>query len=114
MAIVTNTTLVFDIKGVREKLFNTIYNISPEDTPFISNAGRASVDNTLFEWQRDSLAAAVSTSAQLQSDDVPSFAAVGATLRMGNGTPPSTKATTVPDTANAANTAGRPPLRVPT
>jgi len=107
MAIVTNTTLVFDIKGVREKLFDTIYNISPEDTPFISNAGRASVDNTLFEWQRDSLAAAVSTNAQLQGDDVTSFAAVTATVRMGNRTQISTKAVIVADTTNAVNTAGR-------
>ena len=107
MAIITNTTLVFDIKGVREKLFDTIYNISPEDTPFISNAGRASVDNTLFEWQRDSLAAAVSTNAQLQGDDVTSFAAVGATVRMGNRTQISTKAVIVADTTNAVNTAGR-------
>lgn len=29
MAIIANTTLVFDIKGVREELSNLIYNISP-------------------------------------------------------------------------------------
>jgi len=29
MTIITNTTLVFDIKGVREDLSNLIYNISP-------------------------------------------------------------------------------------
>src|SRR5436189_6039021 len=107
MTIVANTTLVFDIKGVREKLFETIYNISPEDTPFLSNAGRASVDNTLFEWQRDSLAAAVSTNAQLQGDDVTSFAAVTATVRVRNRTQISTKAVIVDDTTNPVTTAGR-------
>jgi len=107
MAIITNTTLVFDIKGVREELSNLIYNISPEDTPFIANAGRESVDNTLYEWQRDALAAAVSTNAQLQGDDVTSFSAVTATVRMGNRTQISTKAIVVADTTNAVNTAGR-------
>src|SRR5882672_8504393 len=107
MTIVTNTTLVFDIKGVREDLSNLIYNISPEDTPFIANAARESVDNTLYEWQRDSLAAAVSTNAQLQGDDVTSFSAVTATVRMGNRTQISTKAIVVADTTNAVNTAGR-------
>ena len=35
----------------------------------MSNAGRESVENTLYEWQRDVLAAAVSTNAQIQGDD---------------------------------------------
>jgi len=107
MTIITNTTLVFDVKGVREDLSNLIYNISPEDTPFIANAARESVDNTLYEWQRDALAAAVSTNAQLQGDDVTSFSAVTATVRMGNRTQISTKAIVVADTTNAVNTAGR-------
>jgi len=107
MTIIANTTLVFDIKGVREELSNVIYNLSPEDTPFISNAGRDSVDNTLYEWQRDALAAAVSTNAQLQGDDIAAFDAVTATVRMGNRTQISRKAIIVAGTTNAVSTAGR-------
>ena len=107
MTIIANTTLVFDIKGVREELSNIITNISPEDTPFISNAGRDSVDNTLYEWQRDALAAAVSTNAQLQGDDIAAFDAVTATVRMGNRTQISRKAIIVAGTTNAVSTAGR-------
>ena len=107
MTIIANTTLVFDIKGVQEELSNVIYNLSPEDTPFISNAGRDSVDNTLYEWQRDALAAAVSTNAQLQGDDIAAFDAVTATVRMGNRTQISRKAIIVAGTTNAVSTAGR-------
>jgi hypothetical protein len=86
---------------------NNADNISPEDTPFVSNAGKDSVDNTLYEWQRDALAAAVSTNAVLQGDDITAFDAVTATVRMGNRTQISRKAILVAGTTNAVNTAGR-------
>src|SRR5258706_5062466 len=107
MLIVANTTTTFDIKGIREELRNIIYNISPEDTPFMSNAGRESVENTLYEWQRDVLAAAVSTNAQIQGDDITAFDAVTATARMGNRTQISRKAILVADTVEAVSKAGR-------
>lgn len=107
MLIVANTTTTFDIKGIREELSNIIYNISPEDTPFMSNAGRESVENTLYEWQRDVLAAAVSTNAQIQGDDITAFDAVTATVRMGNRTQISRKAILVADTVEAVSKAGR-------
>lgn len=107
MAIIASTTTTFDIKGIREELSNIIYNISPEDTPFMSNCGRESVENTLFEWQRDVLAAAVSTNAQIQGDDVTAFDAVTATVRMGNRTQISRKALIVADTVEAVSKAGR-------
>lgn len=107
MTIFSNTTTTFDIKGIREELSNIIYNISPEDTPFMSNAGRESVENTLYEWQRDVLAAAVSSNAQLQGDDVTTMDAVTATVRLGNRTQISRKAITVADTVEAVSKAGR-------
>jgi len=107
MTIITNTTTTFGILGIREELSNIIYNISPEDTPFMSNAGRESVENTLFEWQRDVLAAAVSTNAQIQGDDVTAFDAITATVRMGNRTQISRKAIIVADTVEAVSKAGR-------
>lgn len=107
MTIITNTTTTFDIKGIREELANIIYNIAPEDTPFLSNAGRGSVENTIFEWQRDTLAAAVSTNAHIQGDDITSFDAVTATVRMGNRSQIFSKALIVANTVAAVSKAGR-------
>jgi hypothetical protein len=58
MAIVSNTFTTYSAKGIRENLSNIIYNISPEETPFQSNIGKDSVQNTLYEWQTDALQAA--------------------------------------------------------
>ncbi len=76
MAIVANTFTRYSAIGIREDLSNVIYNISPEETPFISNIGRENVKNTYFEWQTDSLAAASASNAALEGDDVSSFTAV--------------------------------------
>jgi hypothetical protein len=81
MAAITNTYTRFDAKGVREDLSNVIYQISPEETPFMSNVGRENVTNTFFEWQTDDLAAAVTTNAQIEGDDITSFTAVTAAGR---------------------------------
>ena len=58
MTIVANTFTTYSAKGIREDLSNVITNIAPEETPFMSNIGRESVSNTLFEFQTDTLAAA--------------------------------------------------------
>ena len=42
-------------KGIREDLSDVIYNISPEETPLVSMAGKRSVSNTLFEHQTEAL-----------------------------------------------------------
>lgn len=107
MAIITNAFLTFSAVGNREDLSNNIYNISPEDTPFISNAGRDRANATLFEWQTDSLAAAAAN-AQLQGDDiVTTVDAVTATARLGNRTMISRKTVLVSGTQDAVDKAGR-------
>ena len=86
MAIVTNTFTKYSVVGLREDLSNLIANISPEETPFVTNiTKRRSVSNTFFEWQQDSLAAAAAN-AQIDGDDVASFTATTATSRLGNYT----------------------------
>lgn len=55
MAIIANTFTSHSAVGIREDLANVIYDVSPEETPFMSNIGESSVTNTLFEWQQDSL-----------------------------------------------------------
>jgi hypothetical protein len=108
MTILTNTFTRYDAVGVREEIEDVIYNISPEETPFISNAGRDDCTNTLIEWQTDSLAAAAAN-AKVEGDDVVSvgFTATVATLRAGNYTQISTKSVSVSGTEEIVNKAGR-------
>ena len=40
MALVSGTGTRYDFNGLRESLHDRIYNISPEETPFIMGAGR--------------------------------------------------------------------------
>ena len=106
MAIVTNTFTTFDAKGIREDLSNIITNIAPEETPYMSNIGRESVSNSLFEWQTDTLAAAAANK-QLEGDDVASFDAVTATVRLQNYAQISRKTIVLSATEEVVNKAGR-------
>lgn len=107
MAIVTNTFTTFSAIGNREDLSNIIYNISPEETPFMSNVGRDKCSATLFEWQTDALASAAAN-AQLQGDDLVATAdAVTATVRVANRTQISRKIVQVSGTQDAVDKAGR-------
>lgn len=107
MSAITNTYTRFDAKGVREDLSNVIYQISPEETPFMSNVGRENVKNTYFEWQTDALAAAVTTNAQIEGDDITSFTAATATTRVGNYTQISRKDVIISGTLESVDKAGR-------
>ena len=106
MAIVTNTFTTFDAKGIREDLSNVITNIAPEETPYQSNIGRESISNSLFEWQTDTLAAAAANK-QLEGDDVTSYDAVTATVRMQNYAQISRKTIVLSATEETVNKAGR-------
>lgn len=107
MSQTANTFDTFAAKGIRESLSNVIYNISPEETPFMSNIGRENVKNTYFEWQTDSLAAASTTNAQVEGDDVSSFDSTSATTRVGNYTQISNKTVLISGTLEAVDKAGR-------
>ena len=106
MAIVTNTFTTFDAKGIREDLSNVITNIAPEETPYMSNIGRESVSNSLYEWQTDTLASAAANK-QLEGDDVTSFDAVTATVRLQNYAQISRKTIVLSATEETVNKAGR-------
>jgi hypothetical protein len=105
MAIVANTYLTYDARGLREQLSDVIYNISPEETPFVSNARKGSVDGTYFEWQTDSLAAAAAND-QLEGDEA-TFAAVVPTLRLANYVQISRKTLIIAGTEERVDKAGR-------
>ncbi len=105
MAIVANTFQTYQAIGRREDLSNTIYNISPSDTPFMSMVGRSKATNTLAEWQTDSLDA-VAANAHIEGDDY-AYTAVTPTVRLGNYTQISRKTVVVSGTQQAGNNAGR-------
>lgn len=92
-------------KAVREDLANIIYNISPEDTPFMSSVGRENVSNTYYEWQTDALAAASTSNAVVEGDEA-SLDARTATTRVGNYTQISRKVIGVSGTVEAVDKAG--------
>lgn len=50
-----------ELVGKKEEVSNIIENIAPTKTPCLSNFGREMVDNPEYQWQRDTLAAAVDT-----------------------------------------------------
>jgi len=106
MAIVTNTFTTFDAKGIREDLSNIITNIAPEETPYLSNIRKESISNSLFEWQTDTLATAAANK-QLEGDDVTSFDAVTATIRLQNYAQISRKTIVLSATEETVNKAGR-------
>lgn len=106
MTIVANTFTTFDAKGIREDLSNVITNIAPEETPYMSNIGRESVSNSLYEWQTDTLASAAANK-QLEGDDVTSFDAVVATVRLQNYAQISRKTIVLSATEETVNKAGR-------
>lgn len=108
MAIIANSFQTYQSKGIREELSDVIYNISPTDTPFVTNSGRGSAKNTYFEWQNDALATAVTTNAQIEGDDIgTTFDAVTATTRVGNYTQIARKTVIIAGTEEVVNKAGR-------
>jgi len=104
MAKVTNAFDTYTSKGNREDLSDVIYNISPEETPFVSMAGKRSVSSTLFEHQTESLPA-VSTTAQLEGDTI-AAAAANNTVRNSNQCQILYRSAAVTGTEAAINRAG--------
>lgn len=105
MAIASNTFTTYSAKGIREDLSNVIYNISPETTPFVSNVGKGTISNTVFDWMTDSLASAAAN-AHLEGDET-SYDAVTATVRLQNYAQISSKNVVLSGTQEVVNKAGR-------
>ena len=105
MTVPTNTRTTYGAIGIREDLSNIIYNIAPEETPFMSGIGRSSCDNTYFEWQTDTLNGGNDNRA-VEGDNADVIAA-DEPERVGNQTQISTKAVQSSGTAEAVDFAGR-------
>jgi hypothetical protein len=107
MAAVTNTYQTFTAIGQREDLTDVIYDISPTDTPFMSNAGRGSMKGVLHEWQTDSLGAVDTANKHIEGDDISSWPATAVTTRVGNYSQISRKLVLIAGTLDAVDKAGR-------
>lgn len=92
--------------NVREDLSDAIYNISPTETPLVSNIGRKSSSNTLKEWQIDELAAVNTSNAAIDGADFGSDSSDPA-QRIGVYHQISIKYLAVSRRANIVNKAGR-------
>ena len=93
--------------GMREDLSDIIYNISPEETPFMSAIGKSSCDNTYFEWQVDELADPDLDNRFHEGHDEWDADAHGEPRRIGNYTQISGKSIRTSGTVEAVNFAGR-------
>lgn len=100
-----NTLLTTTVVGIREDLEDMIYNTSPTDTPFISSIDRTAADNTLHEWQIDTLRAPAANAATEGADAT--FAAQTQPTRPGNRTQIFTDTFSVSGTTEAVRKAGR-------
>jgi hypothetical protein len=106
MALPTAAWVTYSAVGIREDLSDVIYDISPTETPFVSNLPRVNASNTLHDWQMDNLAAANTANAALEGDDH-SGAALTPTQKLRNYTQIFRKDIVVTGTMRAVNPAGR-------
>lgn len=107
MTLLTNSFTTFSAIGRKEDLSEAIYNIAPDETPFMNSIEVVKATNTYHEWQTDTLAAAATNNQHLEGDDAPSATSVTATVRLGNYTEIAKKHPAVTGSQMASNNAGR-------
>ena len=83
MAIAADTALTYSGKTIREDLSDVIYNIAPMDTPFLSGCAKTKAENTLFQWQTDTIQSGAANR-HLEGDDSPAALAVTQPVKLGN------------------------------
>lgn len=106
MAVATGTWSAHTAVGMREDLMDVIYEISPTETPFMTNISRTNAKAVLHEWQTDALAAAETANAYLEGDEF-SGQAVTPTVRLQNRLQISRKDIVISGTLDAVDKAGR-------
>lgn len=106
MAQVANTFETYDAVGNREELADKIYQITPEETPFLSLIGRKPVASTHPEWQTDTLGAVDTNNNQPEGNDW-AYDAITPTTRVGNYTQISDKKIIISRTQDKTSKAGR-------
>lgn len=105
MAQLANSFGTMTAIGNRESLANDIYNISPEETPFVSAIGKGKAYAVFEEWQTDALSAAANN--KVEQGNEATIAATTPTVRVGNRTQISEKTFAITGTQEVVNKAGR-------
>lgn len=100
------TLVSYDQNGKKLSFANWISMISPEDTPFVSMTGKESINQTLFQWQTDSLAAVNENNAVVEGSAAVD-GTLGSTTVLNNVTQILRKVVKVSDTANTLANYGR-------
>ena len=109
MAQVANTLETYDVGaagGNREELADKIYQITPEETPFLSLIGRKPVSSVHPEWMLDTLGAVDTSNAQPEGNEW-DFDAITPPTRVGNYTQISDKKIIISRTQDKTSKAGR-------
>jgi hypothetical protein len=106
MATPTGSFRTYNAVGNREDLADMIYDISPTQTPFMSNVKRGKATATFHEWQTDVLATASATNANVEGNDAATDTAT-ATVRLANYCQIADKVPRVTGTQDAVDKAGR-------
>ena len=91
--------------GIKEDISDIISNIAPTKTPFMTMIGSENIENTLFQWQEDTLASVVSAPA-LEGATAPT-AVWQPTVMRNNVTQILNEAVVVSDTAETVTVYGR-------
>jgi len=105
MAQISNAFTTSDAQANRESLANTIANIDPTSTPFMSALGTENVDNVTFSWQDESLGS-VSATGEIEGFEVSRQASIP-TVRVSNLTQINSINVTVSGSQSASSPAGK-------
>ena len=108
MAAVTGTTLTYGVGsagGNREDLADTIYDLFPDDTHFLSNLQKTKASSTLHEWLGDTIVAP-GTNINREGNEG-EFASIVSPIRYANYTQIFKKEFVVSDTQEKVAKAGR-------
>ena len=105
MAQPSNTFDSYDAVGIREDLSDTIYDVTPYETPFFSGSQKGTASNTYHEWQTDALRASA-VNAHVEGGDTTAEAST-ATTRLGNYSQIFKNAVVIPGTDTGLKKAGR-------
>ena len=66
MAQLTDVMETYDASAIKEDISSILYNLDPDETPVMSNAGRRDIQNTLFQWQVESLPTSATTNKHIE------------------------------------------------
>lgn len=106
MAAPVNTADTYTLVGQREDLTDTIYNIAPTATPFLTACAKVSATARNHEWQTDTLDAANANNAHIEGDDTIAQAILP-TVRLSNQCQIMKKSITLSRTSMQVSLAGR-------